>query len=175
MDSFNRFSETQLPPKNGFFNRLNDVHISDSQYEHAQRVWTEFQCDTLMDYHDIYLQSDVLLLSDFFGKLCCACLSDYGLDPLHYYTTPGLAWDTALKMLRVNLELFTDIDMYTFFEDSIRGGISMISSRYAANLPDIIKELRTHLIYLSLMLKFTLPSLLSGGLCTRICISVRWK
>ena len=81
MDSFNRFSETLLPPRNGFFNRLNDAHISDSQ--HAQRVWTEFQCDTLMDYHDIYLKSDVLLLADFFERFCCACLSDDGLDPLH--------------------------------------------------------------------------------------------
>ena len=103
MDSFNRFSETQLPPKNGFFNRLNDAHISDSQYEHVQRVWTEFQCDTLMDYHDVYLKSDVLLLADFFEKFPCVCLSDYGLDPLHYYTSPGLAWDVALKMSRIKL------------------------------------------------------------------------
>ena len=77
-----------------------------------------------------------------------ACLSDYGLDPLRHYTTPGLAWDAALTMSRVNLELITDIDMYTFIEDSIRGGIAMILTRYAANLPDIVKELRTRLIYL---------------------------
>ena len=112
MDIFNRFSETQLPPKNGFFNRLNFAHISDSQYKLAQ-----FQCDTLMDYHDVYLKSDVLLLADFFERFRCACLTDYGLDPLHYYTTPGLAWDAALKMSRVNLELITDIDMYTFIEE----------------------------------------------------------
>ena len=66
-----------------FLNRLNDAHISDRQYEHAQRVWTEFQCDTLMDYHDVYLKNDVFLLADFFGKFRGACLSDYGLDPLY--------------------------------------------------------------------------------------------
>ena len=101
-----------------------------------------------MDYHDVYLTNDVLLLADFFERFRCACLSDYVLDPLHYCTTSGLAWDAALKMSRVKLELITDINMYTFIEQSIRGGISMISSRYAANLPDIVKELRTHLIYL---------------------------
>ena len=114
MDYFNRFNETQLPPKNGFCNRLNDAHISDSQYDHAQRVWTEFQCDTLMDYHDVYFKSDLLLLTDFFEKFRSACLSDYGLDPLHYYTTPGLAWDAALKMSRVNLELIADIDVHLY-------------------------------------------------------------
>ena len=98
-----------------------------------------------MDYHDVYLKSDVLLLADFFEKFRCACLSDYGLDPLHYYTTPGLDWDAALKMSRVDLELITDLDMYTFLQDSMRGGISMISTRYAASIP---AELRTHLIYL---------------------------
>ena len=125
MDNFNRFSETQLPPKNGFFKRLNDAHINDSQYEHAQRVWTEFQSNTLMDYHDVYLKSDVLLLADFFEKFRCACLSDYGLDPLHYYTTPGIAWDAALKMSRVNLELITDKNMYIFLERSKRGGMNL--------------------------------------------------
>ena len=101
-----------------------------------------------MDYHDVYLRSDVLLLADLFEKFRSAWFSAYGLDHLHYYTTPALAWDAALKMSRVNLELITDIDMYTFIEDYIRGGISMISTRYAANFPDIVKELRTHLIYL---------------------------
>ena len=148
MDSFNRFSETQLPPKNGFVNRLNGAHIGASQDEHAQRVWIEFRCDTLMDYHDVYLKSDVLLLADFFEKFRCVCLSDYTLDPLHHYTSPGLAWDAALKTSRFNLELITDIDMYNFIEQSIRSGISIISNRYAANLPNVVKELRTHLIYL---------------------------
>ena len=74
MNRFNGFSETQLPPKNGFVNRLNDAHISDSQYEHAQRVSTEFQCDTPMDYRDVYLKRDVILLADFFERFRCALL-----------------------------------------------------------------------------------------------------
>ena len=68
MDSFIRFSDTQLPPKDRCFNKLNGIHISDRQHEHARRVWNELQCKTLMDYHDFYLKSDVLPLTDFFGK-----------------------------------------------------------------------------------------------------------
>ena len=90
----------------------------------------------MADYHDIYLQLDVLLLADFFEKFRRTCLEFYSLDPLHYYTTSGLAWDAALRMSRVDLQLITDVDMYNFVENSIRGGISMISTRHAqANNP----------------------------------------
>ena len=82
-----------------------------------------------MDYHDIYFNSDVLLLTDFLEKFRDTCISNYGLDPLHYYTLPGLAWDVALKMSRVNSELITDIDTHNFLEQSIYGGISMILNR----------------------------------------------
>ena len=59
------------------------------------------------------------------------CRDSYGLDPCHYFSAPGMAWDAALKMTGVNLELFKDEDMYTFIEHSIRGGISQISKRFA--------------------------------------------
>ena len=106
---------------------------SDSEYTHATRVWGAFRCKTIADYHDIYLQN--LLLADFFEKFHKTCLEFHSLDPLHYYTTPGLAWDAALRMTRVDLQLITD-NMYNFVENSIRGGISMISTRNAkANNP----------------------------------------
>ena len=87
-------------------------------------------------FHDVYLQLDMLLLVDFFEKFQRTCLDFYSLDPLHYYTTPGLAWDVALCMSHVELELITDENIYNLIENSIRGGISMISTRYArANNP----------------------------------------
>ena len=55
-------------------------------------------------------------------------MQNYELDPVHYHTSAGLAWDAALKMTRVNLELITDIDQYKFMENSIRDGVSMIST-----------------------------------------------
>ena len=80
----------------------------------------------------------MFLLADFFDKFRRTCLELYSLDPLHYYTTPGIAWDAALRMSRVDLQLITDNDMYNFVENSIRGGISMISTRHAqANNPSL--------------------------------------
>ena len=73
-------------------------------------------------------------------------LEFYSLDPLHYYTTSGLAWDAALRMSCVDLQLIPDNDMYNFVENSIRGGISMISTRHAqANNPSFPRH---DLIYL---------------------------
>ena len=65
----------------------------------------------MANYHDIYLQLDVLLLADFLEKFRKTCLVFYSLDPIHYYTTPGFAWGAALRMSRVDLQLITGNDM----------------------------------------------------------------
>ena len=136
MNSVDRFEETSLPSQDSFFNKLSGSSCSDSEYAHATRVWDAFGCETIADYHDVYLQLDVLLLADFFEKFRKTCLEIHSLDPLHYYTTPGLAWDAALRMSNVDLQLITDENIYNSVENSIRGGISMISTRHArANNP----------------------------------------
>ena len=81
-------------------------------------------------YHDLYLESDVLLLADVFENFRNVCLKNYKLDPAWYYTSPGIAWDAALKMTGVELELLTDPDMLLMIEKGVRGGISMISKRH---------------------------------------------
>jgi hypothetical protein len=85
----------------------------------------------MRDYHDLYLKTDVLLLADVFEKFRSVCLRTYGLDPIHYYSLPGLSWDAALKTSKIELELITDISMYQLVERGVRGGVSMISHRYA--------------------------------------------
>ena len=92
-----RFSETQLPPKSEFYPRLNEEDISDADYQHALNVWNTFQCQNIRDYNDLYLKSDVLLLADVFESFRKTCLRHYNLDPAHYFTSPGLAWDARLK------------------------------------------------------------------------------
>ena len=82
------------------------------------------------DYHELYNKVDVLLLADVFENFRNICLENYELDPAHYYTAPGLAWDAALKVTGVNLELLSDIDMLLMVEKGIRGGVSMVSNRY---------------------------------------------
>ena len=130
MDSLERLKETQLPPREAFYSRLNDEGISDKDYHHAKKVWKTFEMKTLKDYHNLYNQVDVLLLADVFENFRDICIKNYKLDHAHYYTQPGLAWDAALKITKVELELLSDIDMLLMVEKGIRGGVSMISNRY---------------------------------------------
>ena len=130
MDSLEKLKETKLPPKEAFYSRLNDGGISNEDYTHAQKVWRTFKMEYFKDYHELYNKVDVLLLADVFENFRNICLKNYELDPAHYYTAPGLAWDAALKVTDVNLELLSDIDMLLMVEKGIRGGVSMVSNRY---------------------------------------------
>ena len=131
-----RFSKTRLPDKEKFYSKLNDEHITDEEYAHAQTVWEAFGCKTLGEYHDLYVKTDVALLADVFENFRNLCQEQYGLDPAHYYTSPGLSWDAIFKKTGVELELLTDLEKYLFVERRMRGGISMVSMRYSkANNP----------------------------------------
>ena len=129
MDSFEKFN-TELPAKEDFYSILNDEHISNEDYQHAQNVWEVFKLNNMGEYHDLYLKSDILLLADVFENFRRTCSEYYKLDPCHYFTSPGLSWDAMLKMTDIKLELMTDIDMFQFMELSLRGGISYIANRY---------------------------------------------
>ena len=83
VSSNEKLSETQLPPKEEFYSKLNDEDITDDDYQHAINVWNTFKCKTIRDYHDLYLKSDVLLLSDVFENFRKTCLKHYNLDPAH--------------------------------------------------------------------------------------------
>ena len=131
MDSFSKFNDTKLPDIEEFYSQLIDEGISEDAYSHAQNVWNTFNLQNMGDYHDLYLKTDILLLVDVFENFRKTCLTYYGLDPLHYITSPGLAWDAMLKMTGINLELITDIDMQLFIEKGLRGGISYIAHRQA--------------------------------------------
>ena len=126
MDSCKKFNERELPSKDAFFSSLNGVGISDKYYSRAKKVWNTFNIKNLGEYHDIYLKTDVLLLCDVFEKFIDTCLEYYGLDPCHYFSSPGLAWDAILKMIGVELELISDVNAHLFIEKGMRGGICYI-------------------------------------------------
>ena len=109
MNSFKKFNETELPSKNKFFSSLKNEDISEKDYEKAKDIWDTFNIKNLREYHDLYLKTDVLLLCDVFEKCINTCLNYYGLDPCHYFSSPGLAWDAMLKMIGIELELISDI------------------------------------------------------------------
>lgn len=124
-------NDTNLPSMPLFYSKLKSAGISNSDYAHAQKVWDVFEINDLGEYMELYLKTDVLLLTDVFENFRDICQKAYGLDPVHYYTSPGLTWDAMLKMTNINLELLTDPDMLLFFERGIRGGISQCCNRYS--------------------------------------------
>ena len=153
MDSFERLDETSLPSKDDFYSKLNGANISTSDYTHAQKVWDIFGMKTMRDYHDLYQKTDVLLLADVFEEFREVCLKHYKLDPAWYYTSPGLAWDACLKMSQVIIELLHDQDMLLMVEKGVRGGVSMISTRYGKANNKYMQEYdpsspSKHIIYL---------------------------
>ena len=127
MNSFKKFSEHKLPDKCEFFKSLKDKCISEKDYERAKNVWNAFKMKTMGDYHDLYLKTDVFLLADVFEKFIKTCLNYYGLDPCHYFNSPGLSLDAMLTMTGVELEPISDSDMHLFIEKGMRGGISYIA------------------------------------------------
>ena len=136
MDSWDRFEEKQLPSMVEFYSKLNMSGISEKDHQHACKVWNEFDSKNMGDYHDLYVETDVILLANVFESFRKVCLDNYGLDPAHFYTVPGLAWKACLKKTGVNLELLKDPDMLLMFERGIRGGITQSVHKWAiANNP----------------------------------------
>ena len=130
LDNIEKLKDKEPPPKKAFYSKLKGKGINNYSYKHVLNVWKTFKMKNFKDYLEVYNITDVLLLADVFEKFRDICLKNYGLDPAHYYTAPGLAWDAMLKMTGVNLELLSNIDMLLMIEKGIRGGVSMVSNRY---------------------------------------------
>ena len=151
MDNWERFEETSLPNKESFYSNLNMENIDDIDYRHGHdiNVFKRFKLKNLGEYHDIYVQSDTLLLADVFENFRITCLKVYELDPAHFLSLPGLAWQACLKKTSIELELLTDYDMLLMVEEGIRGGIcdsihrhAKANNKYMKNY-DEIKNLHT--------------------------------
>ena len=131
MDSWERFNEISLPSKEDFYSDLNMEDISDIDYRHVNNVFKVFKLENLGNYLDLYAQSDTLLLADVFNNFRDMCIKEYELDPAHFLSLPGLAWQACLKKTNIELELLTDYDMLLMVEEGIRGGICHSIHRYA--------------------------------------------
>ena len=153
IDRWERFDETLLSDKETFYSELNLEDITDEDYEHAQKVWEVFEIKNLGEYHDLYVQSDTLLLADVLKNFRDKCIEIYELDPAHFLSAPGLVWQACLKKTKVKLELLTDIDVLLMFEKGIRGGICQaihrhaeVNNKYMKNFnKDIISSCLTYL------------------------------
>ena len=136
IDSIERLTEQQLPPRECFYSNLTKETVSIDDYEHACNVFNCLHMPNLEAYMRTYVKSDVSLLACVFEEFRNVCMKQYNLDPAHFYGAPGLSWSACLKMTGMKLELLTDIDMVLFLEKGIRGGVSQVSHRFKqANNP----------------------------------------
>ena len=128
MDSCKKFSENKLPDGSNFFSSLKDT-LKD--YFKANNILNVFKINTMGDYYDLYLKTDVLLLADVFKKFISTYLDYYRLDSCHYFSSPGLSWEAMLTLKGIELELISDIHMHLFIEKGMRGNISYIAKRHS--------------------------------------------
>ena len=131
MDKWVRFNETSSPDKESFYSSLNMENIGDIDYRHCNNVFKKFKLKSLGEYHDLYVQSDTFLLANVFEDVRNMCIKVYQLDPAHFLSLPGLAWQACLQKSNVELELLTDYEMLLMVEEGIRGGICHAVHRYA--------------------------------------------
>ena len=129
MDSWERFNETSLSDKEAFYSSLNMEDFTDVYHRHVNNVFKKFKLKQLGEYHDLYVQSDTLLLADVFENFRNMCIKVYELDPAHFLSAPGLSWQPYLKKTEVELELITNVDIL-LIEKGIRGGTYHAIHRY---------------------------------------------
>ena len=88
-----------------------------------KKVWEAFKIKNLGEYHNLYVQCDTLLLADVFENFRDKCIEINELDPAHFLSAPGLAWQACLTKTKGELELLTNTDTLLMAEKEIRGGI----------------------------------------------------
>ena len=103
MNSREEFNKTKLPDKESFYSELNKEGITDEDYVHALKVWKLFEIKNLGEYYDLYVQSDTLLLAEIYENFRNKCIEMYKLDPTHFLSAPGLAWQACLKKTEVRV------------------------------------------------------------------------
>lgn len=140
MDSWEKFDDCELPPKEVFYSALSGVHISNDDYEHAHKVWDAFDMSFLQEYHDLYLKTDVLLLADVFENFRKTSYLNYKVDSAHYLSAPGLSWDAMLYATNQRLDLLSDPAIFKMIENGMRGGVCMITKRHAKANNKYMKE-----------------------------------
>ena len=97
MDTFRRFNETKPSDKDEYYNILKRKGISDDDYTFAVKIWDEFKLKNLGQLHDLYMNTDVMLLVDVFESFRKTSIKTYKLDPAHFLTAPSLSWAACLR------------------------------------------------------------------------------
>ena len=138
--------EISLPSKEDFYSSLNMEDITGIDYGHEKRVFETFNNKNIGDYHDLYVQTDTLLLADVVENFRNVCLKEYELDPAHFLSAPGLACQSCLKKKVIKLELLTDNDVLLMIEKGMREGITHAIHGYAKATNKYMKNYESKII-----------------------------
>lgn len=112
--------------------------MKDEEYARVLEFWKHFNCSDLGHFQDIYLQTDVLLLASVFERFRKTSILEFGLDPCHFFSSPGLTWAAMMRSTQAEIELISDVDMLLMIEKGIRGGLTSCNLRFCkANNPYI--------------------------------------
>jgi hypothetical protein len=128
-DSFSKLTETELPAREQFYNKLYERECSEEDYRFAQTCWETLGCENLQDYMEFYLRVDTMILTDVFITFCDITFKIYGLDPARFVSISQLAYQAALKYTGVELEAITDPDIWDMFRTGVRGGMSGVAQK----------------------------------------------
>ena len=138
MDDWENFNEASSSQKEDL-NHLHMHDVTDADYTHAKRVCKDFEIKNLVEYHDFYVQSDILLLADVFNNFQNMSWNIWAWS-CSFSSAQGLPWQTALKKTKVKLDFLTDIDLLLIAEKGIRGGMCYAIYRYAKANKKHIKD-----------------------------------
>ena len=122
----------KIPERDAFYSNLTCSNISDEDYARVKKTEEVFELKTLEDLLRLYVKQDVLLLCDVMNFYRKITRESYNLESFHYISSPAMSMDACLKMTAVEIDLIQDINIYLFFENAIRGGISMASRHFAS-------------------------------------------
>ena len=134
IDNFDILEESKLPPRSLWTNSLHqfEVNVTQEEYEQAVEVFKIFECSTVVEYYDIYLQTDYFLLAAIVVCFRKVCYERYGLDCCQYYTASNLSGDAMLRTCKAPIELLTQREHLDIVENLISGGISSVYSKRLA-------------------------------------------
>ena len=129
LDHWDKLRELNLPALPAFFDTLsNSMRTTPAEYDRAQKAFQQFKCSNFADYLYRYLELDCYLLADVFENFRSRIIVDTGLDPVNFITLPQFTFSAAFR--HSQCDLLTDVEMYEFFEDGIRGGMSFVNTHY---------------------------------------------
>ena len=105
---------------------VGEVSVNTSEYIHAIKIFGLLTCRSIVDYHDVYLTTGVLLLASVFEAFRTGCEEDYGVGCAHYYTARNLSGGVFLKVCKADVRLLTERDHQGLVESMIRAGMSSV-------------------------------------------------